>query len=332
MLISASGKYEEYVEEEVDDVQVDVERSEDVFLRTERVGVLPSHHQLCVVHQITGEDQSSGNSNPDHRPFAGGKEGEEEDGDDEDNQNSKQNASTHCEVNLGLEGEHCECQGDSGRDPHSDQHGVDIVVAGDGSQHEALAQGEDPEEDEVDGKLPPDVGAAGEGDDADQGDDQAGVVHPHALTTDIRFQRVNEEEAGNDGTSDEELHHENTVHLPHEVPSDGLVGEPFQDRVDIGGFRVVLASSGENRDRSRSRGGEMSRIWWRWLHLFVSHLSDMIRLLQLSPHSSLLFVSLTSHNEEINKVFCCLSDSEKPNRPRARWKAGQAGRQVVEQI
>ena len=32
--------------------------------------------------------------------------------------------STDCEVNLGLESEHSEGQGDGGSNPHSDQHGV----------------------------------------------------------------------------------------------------------------------------------------------------------------------------------------------------------------
>ena len=54
-LISASSEYEEDVKKEVDNVQVDVESSKDVFLRTEGVGMTPSHHQLGVVDQITGE-------------------------------------------------------------------------------------------------------------------------------------------------------------------------------------------------------------------------------------------------------------------------------------
>lgn len=157
----------------------------------------------------------------------------------------------------------------------SDQDGVNIVVAGDGPQHEALAEGEDPEEDEVDWKLPPDIRTAGERDDADERDSKAGVVEPDALTTDIAFQRVNKQEAGNDGASEEELHHEDTVDLPHEVPPDGFVREPFQVHLS-GGFRVILASRG-------SRGGEMSRIWRRWrqrldtgVDLFISHLTETL--------------------------------------------------------
>ena len=89
MLISAPSKDEEDVEKEVHNVQVDVERSEDVLLRTEGVGMLSPHHQLGVVDQVTGEDQSSANTDPDHRPFCSRKEWEEEEGDDENYQNSK---------------------------------------------------------------------------------------------------------------------------------------------------------------------------------------------------------------------------------------------------
>ena len=89
MLISAPCKDEEDVEKEVHDVQVDVERSEDVFLRTEGVGMISSHHQLGVVDQITGEEESSANSNPDHHLFGVGKEVKQEVGNDDIYQNSK---------------------------------------------------------------------------------------------------------------------------------------------------------------------------------------------------------------------------------------------------
>ena len=59
MLISAPGKYEEDVEKEVDNVQVDIEGSEDVLLRTEGVLVFPAHHDLSVVDQIEREDEAA---------------------------------------------------------------------------------------------------------------------------------------------------------------------------------------------------------------------------------------------------------------------------------
>ena len=59
MLISAPCKDEEDVEKEVHDVQVDVERSEDVLLRTEGVFVFPPHHDLGVVDQVEREDQAA---------------------------------------------------------------------------------------------------------------------------------------------------------------------------------------------------------------------------------------------------------------------------------
>ena len=60
--------YEENVSEEVDDVQVDVEGSKDVFLRTESVLVFAAHHELCVVHDVQREDQSSDTAVAQHDP------------------------------------------------------------------------------------------------------------------------------------------------------------------------------------------------------------------------------------------------------------------------
>ena len=69
ILISAPSKNKEDIKKEIHNIQVDVEGGEYIFLRTERVSMLSSHHQLGVVDQITGEDESSANSNSDHRPF-----------------------------------------------------------------------------------------------------------------------------------------------------------------------------------------------------------------------------------------------------------------------
>ena len=41
--------------EEVDDVEVEVESGEDVFLRRDRVLVLSANHQLSVKHQVLQE-------------------------------------------------------------------------------------------------------------------------------------------------------------------------------------------------------------------------------------------------------------------------------------
>ena len=64
------ANYEEDVSEEVDDVQVDVEGGEDVFLRAESVLVLPPHHELGVVHDVQREDQSSDTAVAQHDPPA----------------------------------------------------------------------------------------------------------------------------------------------------------------------------------------------------------------------------------------------------------------------
>lgn len=42
----------EYEEEKVDDIKIEVERSEDVFLRRQSVLFPATHHDLCIVHKI----------------------------------------------------------------------------------------------------------------------------------------------------------------------------------------------------------------------------------------------------------------------------------------
>ena len=49
--------YHQDIHEEVDDVQVEGERGEDVFLWAEGVLVLPSHHQLSVIDDVHREDE-----------------------------------------------------------------------------------------------------------------------------------------------------------------------------------------------------------------------------------------------------------------------------------
>ena len=62
---SSSDNHED-VHEEVDDVEIDVESSEDVLLRTEGVLVLAPHHQLGVIHDVQGEDEGTNRSISNH--------------------------------------------------------------------------------------------------------------------------------------------------------------------------------------------------------------------------------------------------------------------------
>ena len=49
-------------EKEVDDVEIEVERGEDVFLGVEGVPVAPSHHQLSVEDDVAREDERADGS------------------------------------------------------------------------------------------------------------------------------------------------------------------------------------------------------------------------------------------------------------------------------
>jgi len=49
----------QYVHEDVDDVQVEVEGGEDVLLRTDGVLMIATQHQLGIVYQVNGKEHRS---------------------------------------------------------------------------------------------------------------------------------------------------------------------------------------------------------------------------------------------------------------------------------
>ena len=87
--------------------------------------------------------------------------------------------STDREVYLGLESEDGEGEGDPGGDADTDQDGVLAVEGGEGAKHQTLADGEDEEENEVDGRFPPDALTAHHGEEADHHHTHR---HPHEPT------------------------------------------------------------------------------------------------------------------------------------------------------
>ena len=78
-----------------------------------------------------------------------------------------------------MESEDGEGKGDPGGDAHTDQDGVNTVEGGEGAEHQTLADGEDEEENKVDGRLPSDAFAAHHGEEADQHHTHR---HPHEPT------------------------------------------------------------------------------------------------------------------------------------------------------
>lgn len=56
-LLTTTASNTKDVDEEVDNVEVQVEGGEDIFLiRRDGVLVFPAHHQLRVIHQVEGEE------------------------------------------------------------------------------------------------------------------------------------------------------------------------------------------------------------------------------------------------------------------------------------
>jgi len=197
VLISpCSSNNHENVHEEVDNVEINVESSEDVLLRAKGVLVLAPHHQLGVIHDVQGEDEGTNRSISNHSVFGLREENEKEPGNHEDDQNSTEHTSTYGEVYLGLECKDSKTEGYSSSDSDSDEDSIHIIEGGDGSQHHALTEGEHPQEDEVGGELPPDTVTAGHGQEAHQHDPHARVVHPH-VPLHIRFDSSNKHENAN---------------------------------------------------------------------------------------------------------------------------------------
>ena len=77
------------------------------------------------------------------------------------NDNQRKLTATGGEVNLSLEGEESEKEGDSRRDANSNEYCVDLVEWWDGAQHDALARSEDSQEDEIGWRFSADRVATG---------------------------------------------------------------------------------------------------------------------------------------------------------------------------
>lgn len=57
ILVSSGSNNAEYVDEYVDNIQVQIECSEYVLFRTDAVLVFPTHHHLRIIHEVCGEEE-----------------------------------------------------------------------------------------------------------------------------------------------------------------------------------------------------------------------------------------------------------------------------------
>lgn len=109
------------VDEEVDDIHIQVERGEHVLFGRDGVLVVPAEHDLSVVHDVDGEQQSAERSVDERHGLA-----REEHADDteyhEDDDCHKQNASHRREVDLGLERKHGESEDHDQREQRRPEH------------------------------------------------------------------------------------------------------------------------------------------------------------------------------------------------------------------
>lgn len=142
-----------------------------------------------------------------------------------------------------------------------------LVVGGDGSEHEALAEGEQSQQDDVERIAPAEVAAAGQGDQQDERHDHGHDLHFGMLARvhpDVRM--VDEE--GDHAHRHRQLHHQDAVHLADEGHADRLLRKAearvrkvfFGRCVVVGihggvGGRVLLRRRGSVGRRRRSSVG-----------------------------------------------------------------------------
>lgn len=160
----------ENVREYVDDVQVESEGREDIFLGWDGELVVPSYHELCVKHQVEGEEQGTHARVYDVQdPIL------EDDGQDtehyEHNERHPYEHATSCEVNFCLESEESkwECHHHTNAHSHQDLHLVESSSCN--AQQEAFTHRKQPQEDVIVGCPPPKTSTAGESYDANQSAD-----------------------------------------------------------------------------------------------------------------------------------------------------------------
>merc|ERR1719270_715983 len=134
-----------------------------------------------AVHQVQGEHHSSSSAKSNHLVFASGKESQDDTSNDQDDEHGKECGTTPREVDLGLECEQSEAQGDASGDTDSNEDSIDLIEGGDGSEHAALAQGEHSEDHEVVRKCSADTLTAGEDNHTGQRHAPGGPHEPSVL-------------------------------------------------------------------------------------------------------------------------------------------------------
>lgn len=164
---------------------------------------LPPTISWVYVHDVEAEDDCPDPGVHEVQRPAGREEGGDQAEQHKTHQNGDQDTSHSREIDLSLEGEDGEGEGDGGADPHGHEDLVRPVPGGHRAQHEALGQREQPEEDEVVRRLPPDALAAGEGDQRDE-HDHHGQDPELGVDMGVRLDALQGEDADN-GHRDDKL-------------------------------------------------------------------------------------------------------------------------------
>lgn len=116
-LVSRRADDSQDVEEDVDDIEVQVQRRKDVFLGGDGVLVVTSHHELRVVDEVDGEDKRPARGVHQRHDPAGEEDGDEAE-EEKDDYGGQEYAAHLGEVKPGLEGEQGQRETDRRRYAH----------------------------------------------------------------------------------------------------------------------------------------------------------------------------------------------------------------------
>lgn len=141
-LASGAANDLQEVQEDVDDVEIEIERREDVLLRRDGVLMFAAHHELDIEDQVAAEDEGADRCVHHAEHLV-----REDDWDDseyeQDNDGNEENAAAGGEVPFSLHGEDGESEANDGADAGRDENVIRPVEGCDTSKHDTFAESEE---------------------------------------------------------------------------------------------------------------------------------------------------------------------------------------------
>lgn len=133
-------KNAKHVDEELNNVHVEIQSSENIFFWTERVLVSAAHHDLRVIHDVHREDHCTNACHEEVGELGAEKESNDDRSNREDQQDNAECAAHRGDIVLGLEREQCESNDNRSCDADGHQHNLGFVDRRDEANDNRLAK------------------------------------------------------------------------------------------------------------------------------------------------------------------------------------------------